>query len=118
MAAFLDDTMNHLIEEKFAKRTAGAAFGVAGSMSNAEIASSYGDQVALDIIRLAVNVDFSKGNALKTQQAWANDVTLVKDAIKAFYDKLDAASAPQSTPGAGQGGQPAGPGGAHSSPPP
>jgi hypothetical protein len=93
-SSFADETADHLLEEKFAKQTAGGAFGMKQSISNAATADAYGDQVERVVLQMAINIDFTKGNALKVSNAWNNDLAIFKAAVKAFYDKVDAAPSP------------------------
>ena len=104
VSSFADDSINDLIEEKFAKQTAGKAFGLGQSISNRAVADAYGDNIERVVIKMAVNVDFAKGNALKTNDIWQHtDMANVKAAIEAFFNKLDAVSQPGTGAGAATG---------------
>jgi hypothetical protein len=106
-AGFLRETIDHLAEEKFAKQTAGRAFGLSASIANKEIADAYGDQVERTIRGMAPSI-----NTLGNNPRFGSQIQTLKAAIKTFFDKLDAlaaadaAAAAASTANAGQGAPP------------
>ena len=67
-AGFLQETIDHLVEEKFAKQTAGRAFGLSASISNKEVADAYGDQVERTIRGMAPSINTLGNNASFSSQ--------------------------------------------------
>ena len=82
---FLRQTIDHLVEEKFAKQTAGRPFGLTSSISNQEIATAYGSQIEGTIRSLA-----PQPNTLGTNNQFNSRIQDLQQAIRKFYDGLDA----------------------------
>lgn len=81
---FLKETIDHLVEEKFAKQTAGHAFGLSASVANAEIADAYSGQIERTIRGMAPLM-----NTLSSSEPFNQQTQAVKAAITTFFNKLD-----------------------------
>ena len=108
---FVEATLERkLLEEKFVKQTAGRAFGLGASISNAEVTEANAQEVADDIIEMAVDIDRkrgvdidrNRGNALKTDRGFESAVSKFKTNVELLFDKLDsiASGAPPGAVGA------------------
>ena len=93
-AAFLTNTIDTLVEEKFAKQTAGRPFGLVSSITNDEIADAYSLKVAEKIYQDACKIDFAKGYGLKSNNKWNEAANELKASVKRFFDKLDGPTHP------------------------
>lgn len=83
--AFLKETIDHLVEEKFAKQTAGKPFAITSAITSKAIADAYGNQIERTIRGLAPQPNSISGNNL-----FNSKIQDLKKAIEKFFDKLDA----------------------------
>jgi len=98
VSSYAEDTINDLIEEKYAKQTSGRAFGMKQSISNKEVAHAYKNKVERLVINMASDINAAKAAALKVNNIWVfNNLPELESAIVAFYNKLDEIAAPAAT---------------------
>jgi hypothetical protein len=93
-ATFLTNTIDTLVEEKFAKQTAGRPFGLGSAITNDEIADAYSRKVADKIYKDACDLDYAKGYRLNSDKKWDDSAKDLKASVKRFFDKLDGPTHP------------------------